>query len=126
MSQLDKMQVLLNNTVSDDKRRLPSIVNPPSDYPLNSILIFELPGGEPLKLGRFVQIGKYRLFIQVAIQHNDYDKARLVSFRVMELLGTKDAAGLVMIPQNTPVFAGLQGQKGSYLFTIDYLVKGDN
>ena len=128
MSSLDTITALLNNRFSDGRVKMKATSNPGKDYPLKGILLFytnEDTGNTIMALGKKTQIGLYSQGVQIAILHTDYNKCRDVAFQIMEYLNVNSPTGIVMRPQNSPTYAGIQNGRGQHIYTIDYIMKGD-
>ena len=128
MSSIDTITALLNNQFSDGRNKLPAKANPTKDYPLRGILLYysnDIIDNTVVALGQKTQIGLYSQGVQIAILHTDYNKSRDIAFQVMEYLNVNSPTGIVMIPQESPTYAGINDERGQYVYVINYLMKGD-
>lgn len=128
MSSIDTIKDLLNNQFSDGRLKLPAKVNPTKDYPLKGILLYYTNDdidNSIIALGQKTQIGLYSQGVQVAILHTDYAKSRSIAFKVMEYLSVNMPTGIVMIPQGSPTYAGINDSRGQHIYVIEYIMKGD-
>jgi hypothetical protein len=128
MASIDTVKDLLNNRFSDGRVKLPSKANPKKDYPLKGILLFysnDDIDNSIIALGKKTQIGLYSQGVQIAILHTDYNKSRDIAFQVLEYLNANMPTGIVLRPQSSPTYAGIQDQRGQHIFIIEYLMKGD-
>lgn len=125
---IDTVRNLLHNTFSDGRVRLQAYANPTKDYPLKGILLFytnDTVDNSIIALGRKTQIGLYSQGLQIAILHTDYSKARDIAYKVLEYLNVNMPTGIVLRPEGSPTYAGLQNGRGQHIYVIDYLMKGD-
>lgn len=130
MSSLTTIKNLLNNRFSGGGRsKLQAITNPNVDrYPQRGILLFYVNNSTEssvIALGRKTQIGLYSQAIQVAVVYDDYDKARDISFQILEFINSNMPTGITMIPDTMPYYAGVNGSRGQHIYVIDYIMKGD-
>jgi len=129
MSSLTRIKDLINNQISDGRNRMPAVVNSGVEtYPQNGIVLFytnDQVDNEILALGRKTKIGLYSQGVQIAIMHERYDTCRDIAFQVLEFINVNMPTGITMTPQGAPSYAGINGQRGQHIYTIDYQMKGD-
>jgi hypothetical protein len=128
MSSIDTIGSLLNNRFSDGRVQLPAVVNPTKDYPLKGILLFysnDDVENTIIALGRKTQIGLYSQGVEIDILHTSYAKARDIAFKVLEYLNVNMPTGIVMRPEGSPTYAGLNDERGQHIYKINYIMKGD-
>lgn len=130
MSSLEKIKDLIHNKFSDGRDRMSAIINNNSEtWPSKGILLFYVNDDVEnlesiIALGQFTRIGLYNQEIQIAIIHDDYNRARDIAFQTLKYISTNKITGIRMIPQGIPSYAGINGQRGAHVFTINYLMKG--
>ena len=125
---IDTITSLLNNRFSDGRVKLTAKANPTKDYPLKGILLWfnnEDVDNTVIALGRETQIGLYSQGLQIAILHTDYSKSREIAFQVMEFLNVNRQTGIVLVPQGSPTYAGIETSRGTHIYIIEYFMKGD-
>ena len=128
MASIDRIKDAINNRFSDGRKKLSAEINPVKDYPLQGILLFynnDVIESSIIALGRKTQIGLYSQGLQVAVLHPEYAKARDIAFQILEYLNVNHPVGIVLDPQGTPTYAGIQEQRGNHIYVIEYLMKGD-
>ena len=128
MASLDTITALLHNRFSDGRKQLPAKANPTKDYPTKGILLWyqnDETDNSIIALGRTSQIGLYSQGVEIATLHTDYNKSREIAFQVLEFLNANMPVGIVMTPQGSPTYAGIQDNRGTHIFKIEYQMKGD-
>ncbi len=128
MSSIDTIKDLLNNQFSDGRIKLPARANPTKDYPLKGILLFYTNDdidNSIIALGQKTQIGLYSQGVQIAILHTDYNKSRDIAFQVLEYINVNNPVGIVMTPEGSPTYSGINSERGQHIYIINYLMKGD-
>ena len=125
---IDTITALLHNQFSDGRVKIPARANPTKDYPIKGILLFytnDSTDNTTIALGQKTAIGLYSQGVQIAIIHTDYNKSRGLAFQVIEYLNVNTPTGIVMKPQGSPTYAGINDSRGQYVYTINYLMLGD-
>ena len=129
MSSLNTIKDLINNRFSDGRNKMPASINPNMDeFPVNGITLYyqdDPLDNSIIALGSKTQIGLYSQGVQIAVWHDQYDKARDVAFQVLEYINANLPTGIVMIPLGSPTYAGINQARGQHVYTIIYDMKGD-
>ena len=126
MASIDVITAVLNNRFSDGRVKLSARFNPTKDYANKGILLFFTNDDNSIiALGRSTETGLYSQGVQIAILHTDYNKSRDIAFQVLEHLNVNRQTGIVMTPEGSPTYAGINAERGMHIYTINYLMKGD-
>jgi hypothetical protein len=120
-----KLRDLLQGNISDGTRGLGVNVNEKQPSGQNAIHLYYTEDNDWVS-----EIQKkanyYRHNVQVAVRHNDYDKARNASFTALEYINEnrKTLTGVYFMPDTTPIFAGIDERTNGYWFTFTINIKG--
>jgi hypothetical protein len=116
---------ILHQQVSDGKRNMSVFVNEKQPSGQNAIHLY-YTGDTDYVSETQRKAPYYRINIQVAVRHNDYDSARTASFTALEYINAnrKPNNANYFIPETTPIFNGQDERTKGYWFTFTVNTKG--
>ncbi len=122
MNLIDDIKTILHNAVSDGKYRLPCKANQTTIEPVNGIFLYYT--NENTFTGN-TRAPYYSVGVQVAIRHNDYDKARSVALLANQKLKANpgQTTGTYISVVSPPEYKGVDNA-GGYIFGFDTQCKG--
>lgn len=122
MALIDDIKTILHNAVSDGQYRLPCKRGNTNIEPINGIFLYYTNNNNFTGTSR---AGYYAVGVQVAVRHNDYDKARAVCLLAnQKLKSNPDAiAGTYINVVSPPEYKGVDAM-GGYIFGFDTQAKG--
>lgn len=124
MSAIDNLKTLLVGKISDNKSKLSVYVNDQNVTELNSIRLFYNGTSSWVSVTQ-TNAPYYSNGVQVAVRHENYDRARSCAYKTLEYINAnrKTMSGYYWIPQNVPLYAGIDSI-GGHVFTFDINTKG--
>lgn len=119
---IDKLKSILHTAISDGKTRLPCREGAKVNEAINSIFLYYT--NDNAFTGN-TRAAYYSVGIQVAVRHNDYDKARAVALLANQKLKSNPDAktGLYIFTVSPPEYKGVDAM-GGYIFGFDTRCKG--
>jgi hypothetical protein len=126
MASIDTLKTLINNNIGERDGNTGTkynvYVNETNKSPRNGIYLFYTNDNSYVSTSR---ASYYNNSVQVAVKHNDYDKARTSAYNCLEYIRSneKNSTGVYFIPNTTPIFLGLD-DNGSYIWAFDLMIKG--
>ena len=126
MSAIDKIKTMLHSRFSDGTKKISCYVNDTNVTEMNAIRLFY--NGQSGRVSQTQSNSPYYANgVQVATRHSDYDKARQISYNILEFINTnrKTEAGYYWIPdaQSVPLYAGVD-KTGGHVWTFEIKSKG--
>ena len=124
MASIDDLKTLINHKISNtSKFKMSVYVNSKQPKETNCICLFYNTANQ------FVSLTKapyYQNGIQVSVRHNNCDKSRTIAYDTLEYINVrrKTLTGVYFIPENTPIYRGVDEQTGGYWFSFDVFIKG--
>lgn len=128
MSGVDKLKTILHSRFSDGQKKISCYVNDTNVTESNVIRLFY--NGTAGRVSQTQSNSAYYANgIQIATRHNDYNKAREISYQILEYINAnrKTESGYWWIPdaQSVPLYAGIDSV-GGHVWTFDITIKGGN
>jgi hypothetical protein len=110
---------LLHQQISDGQRNMSVYVNEKQPSGQNAIHLYYTDDTDWVSQTQ-KKAPYYRINIQVAVRHNDYDSARVGAFAALEYINAnrKPNNANYFIPDTTPTFGGQDERTKGYWFVI--------
>jgi hypothetical protein len=116
---------LLHQKISDGQRKMSTYVNEKEPSGQNAIHLYYTGDTDWVSTTQS-KAPYYRINIQVAVRHNDYDSARVSAFEALEYINAnrKPNNANYFIPESTPIYNGIDDRTKGYWFTFTVNTKG--
>lgn len=116
----------LNFTISDGRVKLPAYYEPTQADVKNCLMIF-LTGADnpPIAIGRYARASLHSREVEIGSKHSDKSIAEDVSFKALELLGTKrQVSGISIFLNQSPIYKGMD-YDGSHVYSFKLKMRGN-
>lgn len=120
---IDDLKTLLNFKISDGRNKIPVYINESRKSPINIIVLFYNNDNDYVSE---TKAAYYSNGIQIVCRHNDYNKARSMSYDIVEYIraNRKTISGAYWMPELPPYFTGVDELTGGYTWSAEIKMKG--
>jgi hypothetical protein len=126
MASIDTLKTLINHKIGykdgNTGTKFNVYVNETNKSPQNAIFLFYTNDNQYVSTSRAPY---YQNSVQIAVKHNDYDKARIGAYNCLEYIKAREktTSGVYFIVSTTPIYLGIDDM-GSHVWAIDIMIKG--
>ena len=123
MASIDNLKSILNNRFSDGRLKLRCSTN--EDRPSEMKGIYLYYNGQNSFCTQ-TRASYYNNGVQVCVRHNDYDKARTISYNILEYINMnrKTYSTVYFDPDSVPEYLGESENHGGYVWAFNLMLRG--